>query len=93
MVNGNNDINNNMLRTSVLRIDETQEEAAIAEAADKGEAPPDTREEPHQQAKLGVRDAPFTGGARGCLATEQRRLTPTPNGNDEDEHPPTEGRD
>ena len=93
MVSGDNDDNNNTLKTSVLRVDKTQAEATITEAADEGKAPPDTREEPHQRAKLGARDAPCTGGAQGCLAAERWRITLTLNGNDENEPPPTEWRD
>ena len=63
--------------TSVLRVNETQEEASIPEVEDKGRAPPNTREELRQRAKSGVRDAPCTGGAQGCRAAEQRLLAPT----------------
>ena len=79
--------------TSVLRSNKTQEEAAILEEADKGEALPNTREELRRRAKLGARDAPCTGGARGCRATKRQRLMPTSNGNNKDEPFPTKWRD
>ena len=79
--------------TLVLRVNETQEEVAIAEEADEGKVPPDTREEPHRRAKSGSRNAPSTDGAQECLAAEQRRITPALNGNDKDKPPPTEWRD
>ena len=66
--------------TLVLCINEMQEEAVITGGLDKGKAPPDTREEPRQWAKLGARDALCTGGAQGCLTAEGRQLTLTSNG-------------
>ena len=76
--------------TLLQRVNKTQEEASIAEGVDKGEDHPDTREEVLRQAKSGTRDAPYTGGAQGCLAAERQRLTLMLNGNEEDESPPTE---